>query len=160
MFVLSPKDDMNLHGPKRDAMNALDAHRKRYLLEQSKATGTSKPNPSVEQRSFVSLSSASGTGMAKMMPQLTGPSTKPPPPASSWTKRLSIASLTAWTSSPPDQDASSTPDIDGDKTPTVEKPQPLEAQTTGGLWGWWSGATDKANEGAADITAFVSQIRR
>jgi hypothetical protein len=151
---------MNLHGPKRDAMNALDAHRKRYLLEQSKTASSTKSKSSQDPRAFVSLSSASGSSMTKMMPQLTGASTKSPPPASvsSWTKRLSIASLAAWTSTSSDQLGTEVPGIDGDKTPTMEKPQPLEAQTTGGLWGWWSGATEKG-EGENDIAGFIYQIR-
>jgi hypothetical protein len=83
--------------------------------------------------------------------------------ADGWSKRLSIASFGSWTgfTAAPASEAGDEEVI----TPRAEsgvlqrglgEAPPLERQTTGGLWGWWTGTNYKPEEGSAE--AFIEGL--
>ena len=131
----------------------------------------SSPKPA----SFISLSAGTSLGLTRLLPQLTGsngstPDTtrSPNPSRQNWTKRLSIASLGSWTGVGTESDLLGIPkdDLqDGEITPKAEISslrestyggRSIERQYTGGLWGWWSGAS-KPEEGSP--AHFIEALR-
>src|SRR6266576_2342094 len=115
-------------------MHQLPADRKLYLLEQHKQyrVASAKPSSHVAQPSHSATYGPSSAGnlLPRLVPQLTG---------DSFMRRLSI---TGWGGS----SAASAPNRKGEKldpssqsvqvhgAKATEEPQPLQPQTTGGLW--------------------------
>ena len=131
-------------------MHQLPADRKLYLLEQHKQyrVASAKPSSHVAQPSHSATYGPSSAGnlLPRLVPQLTG---------DSFMRRLSI---TGWGGS----SAASAPNRKGEKldpssqsvqvhgAKATEEPQPLQPQTTGGLWSsWWvsSGGEKTATQG-------------
>ena len=143
-------------------MRHLPVDRKKYLLRQnrefgsmSKALARQSSIPGIQQPATIGPSS-SGVILPRLVPQLTG---------NGLMNRLSV-----WGSSssptPPTPTAESDPPINADTTTTANKLatvksrksidgtdadlQPLQPQTTGGLWGsWWTssgGTADKTQK--------------
>ncbi len=157
-------------------MQNLIPSRKLYLLEQNRLTKVAGPTASVPATqsaprafSFISLSAGTSAGLAQLLPSFTGSTSSTlnqngahsQGKAEGWSNRFSIASLGKWSNSLP-----STASIAGEEHEvTTSRPESvyserseasLEKQTTGGLWGWWTGST-KPEEGSAE--AFIQVMR-
>ena len=122
-------------------MHQLPVDRKLYLLEQHKQfrLASAKPLPHVVQPSYPITYGPSSAGnlLPRLVPQLTGDS--------GFMRRLSI---TGWGSTNTTSSSSASTSIRKEETPgpswastqtqATEAPQPLQPQTTGGLWSsWW-----------------------
>ncbi|KAH9077002.1 armadillo-type protein, partial [Lactarius deliciosus] len=148
-------DDLGLKEPQRRAMHLLSGDRKLYLLDQHRQSriATSKlHSPHGAQPSYPATYGPSSAGnlLPRIVPQLTGDS--------GLIKRLSIGGWGATTALPPSASGSNRK---GDRTESnwttvqqeakaTEEPQPLQPQTTGGLWSsWWasSGGEKAAGRG-------------
>jgi diaphanous 1 len=138
-------------------MHQLPADRKLYLLEQHRQyrVTSAKPSSHVAQPSYSATYGPSSAGnlLPRLVPQLTGDS--------GFMRRLSI---TGWGASSTSAAPLSTSDSSrkGEKldpnsqsaqvrgAKAMEEPQPLQPQTTGGLWSsWWvsSGGEKTATQG-------------
>lgn len=166
------QDELGLKGPQRDKMYELPIDRKKYLLQQNRQYGSvsrataSKSTRSITQASTFSPASG-GAIMPRLVPQLTGDSLM---------KRFSVV---GWGGGSP---SSPTPKADFDQPASPEAPsrmthgrkrrsvdhgveevQPLQPQTTGGLWNsWWaSSGGDKGGDKAQKETPkwYVDGIR-
>jgi hypothetical protein len=160
-------------------MASLPPSRKAYLLSQSRASrlkstpsNQSPAPPSSRPLSFISLSTGTSAGIARLLPQMTGSSTGSASPsvasrqsaADGWSKRLSIASFGSWTgftaapaSKAGDEEVITPRAESGVLQRGLGEAPPLERQTTGGLWGWWTGTNYKPEEGSAE--AFIEGLR-
>jgi len=121
-------------------MHQLPADRKLYLLEQHKQyrLASVKPHPHVDQPSYPITYGPSSAGnlLPRLVPQLTGDS--------GLMRRLS---MTGWGATNTTSSSASTSTRKGEmpglswtstQTQATEVPQPLQPQTTGGLWSsWW-----------------------
>ena len=143
-------------------MRHLPVDRKKYLLRQnrefgsmSKALARQSSVPGIQQPATIGHS-GSGVILPRLVPQLTG---------NGLMNRLSMWGSSS-SSTPPTPTAESEPPINTDTVITVDKPatvkgrklidgtdadpQPLQPQTTGGLWSsWWTssgGTEDKAQK--------------
>ena len=143
-------------------MRNLPLDRKKYLLRQnrqygsmSKALGRQSSVPGIQKPATIGPS-GSGAILPRLAPQLTG---------NGLINRLSVWG-TSGSSTPPTPTTESEPPINTDTTATTNKPstargrksidgadadlQPLQPQTTGGLWSnWWAssgGAADKTQK--------------
>ena len=143
-------------------MRNLPLDRKKYLLRQnrqygsmSKALGRQSSVPGIQKPATIGPSS-SGAILPQLVPQLTG---------NGLMNRLSVWGSST-SSTPPTPTAEPELSINTDATATANKPatvkgrrsidgtdadlQPLQPQTTGGLWSsWWTssgGAVDKAQK--------------
>jgi diaphanous 1 len=144
-----------LKEPQRRAMHQLPSDRKLYLLEQHKQyrVASAKPSSHVAQPSYsATYGPSSGNLLPRLVPQLTGDS--------AFMRRLSI---TGWGgSSAASPFSASGSNRKGEKldpnsqsaqahgAKATEEPQPLQPQTTGGLWSsWWvsSGGEKAATQG-------------
>jgi diaphanous 1 len=145
-----------LKEPQRQAMHQLPADRKLYLMEQHKQyrVASAKPSLHVAQSSYPATygPSSAGSRLPRLVPQLTGDS--------GFMRRLSI---TGWGgSSAASPLSASGSNRKGEKLEpnsqfapvhganATEEPQPLQPQTTGGLWSsWWvsSGGEKTATQG-------------
>ncbi len=123
---------------KQSTLN-MSPEQKRKLVQQYKAANSpriAKP-ATYGPTSGISL-------VAKLTPQLTG----------EFTKRLSFWGGPATAIASNSSDSISAPDTEQKKADSMEKPpedlQPIQPQTTGGLWStWWSasaGSTEKASK--------------
>ena len=138
--------------PQRRAMHQLPADRKLYLLEQHKQfrLASVKPHPHVDHPSYPITYGPSSAGnlMPRLVPQLTGDS--------GLMRRLSI---TGWGATNTTSSSSASIPTRKGETPgpsrtstqmqATEAPQPLQPQTTGGLWSsWWvSSGGEKSTTG-------------
>jgi diaphanous 1 len=128
----------------RQAMHQLPADRKSYLLGQHKQSRVafSKPHSHVTQPSHSATYGPSSAGnlLPRLVPQLTGDS--------GLMKRLSMpgwgaASATSSTPPPSSNRNGERPDPSwmsgqAQNAKAMEESQPLQPQTTGGLWSsWW-----------------------
>ncbi|WWC57807.1 uncharacterized protein I303_100342 [Kwoniella dejecticola CBS 10117] len=121
---------------------------------------------------FISLSTGTSAGISRLLPQLTGPpsasgvGSTPTTPnrgkEGGW-KRFSLAGLGVWSGGDtPNRGGNLSPpraEDEGDTTPKGEPSaaekalgvvgdiKPLEKQSTGGLWSWWTGS-NKAEDGS------------
>ena len=142
--------------PQRRAMHQLPTDRKLYLLEQHRQyrVASAKPSSHVAQPSYSATYGPSSAGnlLPRLVPQLSGDS--------GLMRRLSI---TGWVGSSAASPLSvSDSNRKGEKlvpnsqsaqvrgAKATEEPQPLQPQTTGGLWSsWWvsSGGEKTATQG-------------
>lgn len=139
-------------------MHQLPANRKLYLLEQHKqyrvASASAKPSSNVAQPSYSVTYGPTSAGnlLPRIVPQLTGDS--------GFMRRLSITGWGASSAASPLSASGS--NRKGEKldlnsqaaqahgAKSSEEPQPLQPQTTGGLWSsWWvsSGGERTATQG-------------
>ncbi len=142
--------------PQRRAMHQLPADRKLYLLEQHKQyrVASARSPSHVAQPSYSATYGPSSAGnlLPRLVPQLTGDS--------GLMRRLSITGWGATSAASPvsvsgsnrkgekPDPSSSSAQAYGAKV--TEEPQPLQPQTTGGLWSsWWvsSGGEKNATQG-------------
>ncbi|TCD69208.1 hypothetical protein EIP91_008311, partial [Steccherinum ochraceum] len=158
-------DDLGFRGAKRDTMYKLPPEQRRYLIErntESRASTLSKSSTSklagnhAQQAS--TYSPASGSGITRLVPQLTGDS--------SIMKRFSIV---GWggSGSPPFGSPRSSTDFDsirrdsfskGNPSPVADA-QPLQPQGTGGLWSsWW--ASSGGEKGTANSKSSDKEIEK
>lgn len=141
-------------------MRHLPLDRKKYLLRQNREYGSMSKAfvrqssvPGVQQPATIGPS-GSGVILPRLVPQLTG---------NGLMNRLSVWGNSS-SSTPPTPTAESDPPVNTDTTAATDKPatvrdrksidgnnadpQPLQPQTTGGLWSsWWTssgGTVDKA----------------
>ena len=123
----------------------------------SPTPATARPAPAspsfIRPSSFFSLSAGTSAGLSKLLPQITGGG--PSSPASvaerqthqGWAKRLSISSLGSWTGVPSkDPGSSNIQRADSIRSGDI---QPISRQSTGGLWGWWTGSS-RPEDGSAE----------
>jgi diaphanous 1 len=133
-----------LKEPQRQAMHQLPADRKSYLLGQHKQSRVAfpKPHSHVTQPSYSATYGPSSAGnlLPRLVPQLTGDS--------GLMKRLSMPGWSAASAAPSTPPSSSNrngerPDPSwllgqAQNAKAVEESQPIQPQTTGGLWSsWW-----------------------
>jgi diaphanous 1 len=153
-----------LKEPQRRAMHQLPADRKLYLLEQHKQyrVATAKSSSHVAQPSYSATYGPSSAGnlLPRLVPQLTGDS--------GFMRRLSI---TGWggssAASPLSASSSNRKGEKLDPNSQSEEPQPLQPQTTGGLWStWWissggekSATQDKDAKEAKTPKWYVDRIK-
>lgn len=138
--------------PQRRAMRQLPADRKLYLLEQHKQfrLASAKPQSHVAQPPYPVTYGPSSAGnlLPRLVPQLTGDS--------GLMRRLSITGWGATSATSPSSASVSTRkgeplDFSSASTQTqgakaTEEPQPLQPQTTGGLWSsWWVSSGGERN---------------
>ena len=142
-----------MKGPQRQAMHQLSGDRKLYLLDQHRQARIASPkSPSHGAQPSYSATygpSSAGNILPRLVPQLTGDS--------SLIRRLSIGGWGATTVAPPSTSGSNRKGDWTESNPTTvreakatEEPQPLQPQTTGGLWSsWWasSGGEKTASKG-------------
>ncbi|ODN75497.1 hypothetical protein L202_06627 [Cryptococcus amylolentus CBS 6039] len=169
-------DDLNLHGAKRDAMNAITPSRKALILSQNRRSSVSSntsPTCPSNPATFFSLSAGTNIGLTRLLPQYTGPSFasyeqghKEEGGASGeegWAKRFSLTSFKDWTAPSASPAAvaeahESTPEPapEAAKEPHISA-KPMEKQGTGGLWAWWTGAS-KPEDGSP--AAFIEGLEQ
>jgi diaphanous 1 len=149
-----------LKEPQRQAMHQLPADRKSYLLGQHKQSraALSKPHSHIAQPSYSATYGPSSAGnlLPRLVPQLTGDS--------GLMKRLSITGWGTASATSPTSPSSSTRNAErpdrgwlssqAQNAKTTEEPEPLQPQTTGGLWSsWW------ASSGGEKITQSKGQLK-
>lgn len=122
----------------------------------------STPTP----QGFFSLSTGTGSSITKPLSQETGDSTTSSPAQDGWTKRFSLPGFGGWIGSPAStisrsmqHPSSDNVGYNGSIRSSVydsvrSSVAPLEKQTTGGLWGWWTGS--RPEEGSAE--AYVAGL--
>jgi diaphanous 1 len=154
------QDELNLKGPRRAAMYELAPQRKRYLLQQNqqfrKTAQKQKQSSPRNASNSMSVGPASSSGLIpRLVPQLTGDGLM---------KRFSIWGSSTATS--PDTSENSTGSShDANNIPTetsVQETQPIQPQTTGGLWtNWWasSGGDKKMNDSSKSAKSYADSIR-
>jgi diaphanous 1 len=130
-----------LKEPQRQAMHQLPSDRKSYLLGQHKQSRVAfpKPHSHATQSSYSATYGPSSAGnlLPRLVPQLTGDS--------GLMKRLSMPGWGAASTAPPSSSNRNgeRPDpswmsAQAQNAKAVEESQPLQPQTTGGLWSsWW-----------------------
>lgn len=138
--------------PQRQAMRQLPADRKSYLLGQHKESRVafSRSHSHVAQSSYSVTYGPSSAGnlLPRLVPQLTGDS--------GLMRRLSITGWGAASAAPPASASNSgrkddRPDpswmsTQAQNAKATEEPQPLQPQTTGGLWSsWWASSGGERN---------------
>ena len=121
--------------------------------------------PSPSAHAFVSLSAGSGISLTKLLPQTTGGSVSSTPGGEGWSKRFALPSFGGWMGSPASTMSRSVADNmlppesgsvrSSAQVSMASSTRTLEKQTTGGLWGWWSGG-HQPEEGSAE--AFVKGL--
>ncbi|KAG1735399.1 armadillo-type protein [Suillus lakei] len=151
-------DHMALKGDARDKMYILPAAKKRQIIEQARAFHSTldgkAPRPSQSTQTTLGPSGG-GAFLPRLVPQLTGDS--------GILKRFSMATWGTSAGAPlvmsPDLDRSS-----GEFDKITETVRPLQAQTTGSMFGnWWmSSGGEKNSETESGISAkrYVDGLRR
>lgn len=171
---------MGLKGEKRAAMYELPPYRKKYLLQQNQLFRAATPQrspPKSQGHGFQPSYSASYgpssavTLMPRLVPQLTGDA--------GILRRFSVAGWGAGSTAPPivsvgsdrssgefNTSGSSAQGKDkGQVEKIVEDLQPLQPQTTGGIWGsWWTSSggekpTTNVKEAEKSIKWYVDGVR-
>jgi diaphanous 1 len=105
-------------------------------------------------RPFISLSTASGSTVTKLLAQHTGDSTTSTQSQDTWGARFGLGAWTGGTpGKSPQVDQGSLRSVDGISLSGSVKP--LEKQITGGLWSWWTG--NRPEEGSAE--AYIEELR-
>lgn len=136
-------------------MHQLSGDRKMYLLDQHRQsrTATAKLHSHGAQPSYSATYGPSSAGniLPRLVPQLTGDS--------GLIRRLSIG---GWGATPATPSSVSSSSRNGDRTVSnwttvqeakaTEEPQPLQPQTTGGLWSsWWASSGGEKNAGRGQL---------
>ena len=147
------QDDLGLKGPQRQAMYQLSGDRKLYLLEQHRQSRTATPKAQSHgahpSYSATYGPSSAGNLLPRLVPQLTGDS--------GLIRRLSMGGWNSTTVASPStsgttrkSDRTESNRTLVQETKATDEPQPLQPQTTGGLWSsWWasSGGEKTASKG-------------
>jgi hypothetical protein len=148
----------------------LSSARKAVLLEQSRSQPAGEANvyqpydtASPRLSPITSPFSSISKGLTRAVTQLTGNTTSSTAIAEGWSQKLSISSLGGWSSvlSPtpgsvdPGSAHAEVASLLSDRSSSNEE-RGVEKQSTGGLWGWWTG-TNKPEEGSAE--AYIQAIR-
>lgn len=133
--------------PQRRAMHQLPVARKLYLLEQHNQyrVASAKSHSHVAQASYPATYGPSSAGnlLPRLVPQLTGDS--------GLMKRLSItgwgaSSVASSSNRKGERPDPSSPSTQASGAKATEEPQPLQPQTTGGLWSsWWVSSGGEKN---------------
>ncbi|WVQ76867.1 hypothetical protein IAR50_006541 [Cryptococcus sp. DSM 104548] len=170
-------NDLNLHGAKRDAMNAITPSRKALILSQNRRSSVSpatNPTTPSSPATFFSLSAGTNIGLTRLLPQYTGPSFSSHEPVQKeeaesseggWAKRFSLTSFKDWSApSASTTDRADIPQLIPAAAPETagESSVPakaMEKQGTGGLWAWWTG-TSKPEDGSPAAFAEVLEQKR
>lgn len=152
------QNDMGLKGEKRSRMYELSAKNKAYLLQQNQGTQSLSSRTSLHdsQPSYAASygpSSASAL-LPRLVPQLTGDA--------SLLRRFSIVGWGGATTAPPivssnssrlsgEFDSSSSGRGKAQIEKMVEEMQPMQPQTTGGLWSSWWTSSGGEKPGAKEV---------
>ncbi|KAG2105125.1 armadillo-type protein [Suillus discolor] len=139
-------DHMALKGDARDKMHILPAAKKRQIIDQARALHSTldgrTPRPSQSRQSTLEVSGG-GAFLPRLVPQLTGDS--------GILKRLSIWGTSAPVMSPALNRSS------GESDKAAETMQPVQAQSTGSMFGnWWASSGGEKN---AEAESMISAKR-
>lgn len=168
-FVSSPTEGIDA-----GSTSDLTTPTKRSSLDHSRPVLVSSPRTPIA-KPFISLSTATGSSITRLLSQNTGGSTSssstPAASVDTWGSRFALPSLGlgTWAGSPvvtPNKGELGTHETgslrsiamssEGGSMSMNGSTKPLEKQMTGGLWSWWTGA-NKPEEGSAE--AYVEGLR-
>jgi diaphanous 1 len=143
---------LNIQGPV-DQGTPTKSSRRYSLIPNLAFPANSSPRTPIA-RPFISLSTASGSTLTKLLAQSTGDSTTSTASQDTWGARFGLGLWAGGTPiKSPQVDQGSIKSVDGASLSGSVKP--LEKQVTGGLWSWWTGS--KPEEGSAE--AYVEGLR-